>query len=100
MDCLFIKICVVCAVLAWAWVDQITNAGGLLQNFPKKYPDKLTPKPLNCAYCVGGWLSFFMVSGVFVNLYGYYNIRIYFYMAFAPFMGMAIVQLIRGGEYR
>lgn len=97
LDFILLKVSLFSALFGWAWVDLLTENRGLLDFLPKYYPKFLTPKPLQCAYCFGGWIAFAIMLKVvvFESMYYGFEIENIFYVIFAPLLTFAIVHMIK-----
>jgi len=89
MELLFIKICIVSACCGWSFVEKLTANYGLLDWLPKYYP-RYFERPLNCSYCVAGWLSIMAVAG-FNSALGPWSIL---YIFTAPLCTFVLVGII------
>ena len=70
IEIIFIKICLVSAVLGWCYVEKLTESRGLLDFIPKYYPaNSVIEKVLRCPHCFSGWLAFIVINGVLVSPY-------------------------------
>jgi hypothetical protein len=89
MEILFIKICIVSACCGWSFVEKLTANYGLFDWLPKYYP-RILERPLNCSFCVAGWLSIMAV--VFFNsTFGLWSIL---YIFTAPLCTFVLVGII------
>mgnify|MGYP003633174481 FL=1 len=96
-DYIFIKVALCCAVFGWAWVEVLTPDRSIFDGVKAYYPLRLE-KPLKCAHCLSGWLSFFITCSYYICNYKFCNYVDIAYLALMPLFTMAIVQVLASYE--